>query len=72
MNRNLREIEDWVDLARAAKYQLGPMAERCHSSLREVERHFEECRCLPPEAWIPGTVMSRIPHHWTMNTARWN
>lgn len=51
MNRDLQEIEDWIALARAAEYELKVMAGRCHCSLRELERHFDECRCFPPEEW---------------------
>ena len=52
MNRELRETQDWVVMARAAKYQIQALATQCHCSLRQLERHFEQCQCQPPEAWL--------------------
>ena len=52
MNRDLREIRDWVGLARTAKYKAKTLAQLCHCSLRLLELHFECCWCKPPESWL--------------------
>jgi AraC-like DNA-binding protein len=52
MNRELREITDWVGMARAAKYQPQNLARLCHCSLRQLELHFDRCCMMPPEIWL--------------------
>ena len=52
MNRELREIQEWVEVARAAKYQIHALARLCHCSLRQLELHFARCHCKPPQAWL--------------------
>jgi AraC-like DNA-binding protein len=52
MNHELLEITDWVEAARAAKYQPQSLAKLCHCSLRQLELHFDRCCCQPPKRWL--------------------
>ncbi len=41
-----------MGMARAAKYRSQALARLCHCSLRQLERHFEQCQCQPPQEWL--------------------
>jgi AraC-like DNA-binding protein len=52
MNRRIHGIKDWVGAARSVNYNVEALARLCDCSLRRLQRHFEQCHCKPPQAWL--------------------
>ncbi|MCF7762516.1 MAG: AraC family transcriptional regulator [Verrucomicrobia bacterium] len=52
MNRRIHGIKDWVGAARSANYNVEALAKLCDCSIRRLQRHFEQCQCKPPQAWL--------------------
>jgi AraC-like DNA-binding protein len=54
MNGQLKHLteQDWLKLARQAKWSVAKIAKLCHFSERTLERHFLKTIHLTPKAWL--------------------
>jgi transcriptional regulator GlxA family with amidase domain len=50
--RNRSLLQNWLELALAAKWSATTLAKNCGVSLRTLERHFEKYMGKSPKAWV--------------------
>ena len=52
MNTRLRRVQNWLEMARQAKWSAAMMAKNCGVSLRTLERYFLKEMGMLPKAWL--------------------
>ena len=52
MSSKLDRIQDWLALAKHAKYSARRLATLCRVSLRQLERYFNDSFDRPPQEWL--------------------
>ncbi len=52
MTSRLDRVEEWLNLARPARYSARQLATLCHVSLRQLERYFKGSFGHPPQEWL--------------------
>ena len=52
MNRRLRAVKDWPQLAHRSRFRAAALAKDCGISLRQLERFFLLRTSKPPQRWL--------------------
>jgi transcriptional regulator GlxA family with amidase domain len=61
MSSRLDGVQDWEELAAAAKYRASQLARRCQISDRQLRRFFLEKFGVTPQDWISQLRLRKAP-----------